>query len=104
MEFLENVEVNEPINVVIMIMAIFCLGYIVYFYFSKESKDERGLAILGRSSFFAVLIYFIYFEFITTIVHWVTIDEGMFQFVINSTFVMLLLPLCLLIMYFKKRI
>lgn len=50
-DFLNNVGVNDPVNLTIIILDILCVIYIIKYYASKESRDERGLAIFGRSSF-----------------------------------------------------
>ncbi len=102
-DFLNNVGVNDPVNLTIMILDILCVIYIIKYYASKESRDERGLAIMGRSSFIAIIIYIVYFLTLSYFVPDVLIDLGFIQFMLNSSQLALVLPLVILIKINKNK-
>lgn len=102
-DFLNNVGVNDPVNLTIMVLDILCVIYIFKHYASKESRDERGLAIMGRSCFIAIIIYIVYFLIISYFADVVILDLGFIQFMMNSSQLALVLPLVMLIMINKNK-
>ncbi|MGX7265780.1 hypothetical protein [Enterococcus crotali] len=57
--FFDNLPVNHWSSLLIVILSIVFIGYSVYFFFSKEGKDERGEKIMSKASFVTFIVTFI---------------------------------------------
>jgi heme/copper-type cytochrome/quinol oxidase subunit 2 len=54
--FFDTMPVNHWSSVAIFILSIVFIVYSVYFFFSKEGKDERGKKIISTASFISFII------------------------------------------------
>lgn len=54
--FFDNLPVNHWSSLLIFALSIIFIVYSIYFFFSKEGKDERGKKILSTASFIAFLL------------------------------------------------
>ncbi|MGX7150719.1 hypothetical protein [Enterococcus ureasiticus] len=54
--FFDNLPTNHWSTLVIALLSIIFIVYSLYFYFSKEGKDERGKKIISTASFIAFIV------------------------------------------------
>lgn len=54
--FFDNLPVNHWSSLVVVLLSIVFIGYSVYFFFSKEGKDERGKKIISTASFISFIV------------------------------------------------
>lgn len=54
--FFDNLPVNHWSSLVVALLSILCIGYSVYFFFSKEGQDERGKKIISTASFVSFIV------------------------------------------------
>lgn len=54
--FFSNMPINHWSSVIICILALMSIAYTVYFFFSKEGKDERGKHIISTAGFISFII------------------------------------------------
>ncbi|HHX67779.1 MAG: hypothetical protein WAO56_10470 [Miniphocaeibacter sp.] len=102
-ELIEGNGLNSKINIVILIISIIATVNIIKFYISEEGRDERGKIIFGKSSFFSIITYIIYFVFINFIASYIEMSEGLYQFCINSTYCIFMITMSCSIKYYKNN-
>ncbi|MTD38387.1 hypothetical protein GIX45_07075 [Erwinia sp. CPCC 100877] len=54
--FFDAMPVNHWSSIVVLLFSIVFIVYSVYFFFSKEGKDERGKKIISTASFIAFIV------------------------------------------------
>lgn len=54
--FFDYLPVNHWSSLLIIILSIVFIAYSVYFFFSKEGKDERGKKIISTASFISFIV------------------------------------------------
>ncbi|QQK08157.1 hypothetical protein [Miniphocaeibacter halophilus] len=83
------------------IISILMTIYIIYFYLSKEGKDERGRKIYGESAFLGFLLYI----FVSNVLPFLLpfeIDLDVLLFYAISTYFSLVCPTFIFILIKKK--
>ncbi len=64
-EFLENLPVNHWVSYGLFSITCLAMVYSLYFYFSKEGKDERGRGVFAKASmvtFVVTILVFIFYS------------------------------------------
>lgn len=59
-EFLENLPVNHWSTIIVLVAIAVSLFYIIFFYFSKEGKDERGRGIFASASAITFILMLVF--------------------------------------------
>ena len=54
--FFDNLPVNHWSSLLVFILSLIFIVYSVYFFFSKEGKDERGKKIISTASFISFIV------------------------------------------------
>lgn len=54
--FFDNLPRNHWSSILIAVLSVAFIVYSIYFYFSKEGKDERGKKIISTASFISFIV------------------------------------------------
>ena len=52
------------------VLGFFFLGYFIFFYFSKEGRDERGRGLVAAASLIAFVVLFLLLNFFAYFLAW----------------------------------
>ena len=102
-EFIENIQISSFINKTMLVFNWISTIYIIYFFFSKEGRDERGMKIFASASIIGVIIFFIYTNLIQFIIRYIGDYEKFIYFYYVSSYFMLTFPIFASIII-KKRL
>lgn len=101
--YLDNLELGSLEMFFVYILGILSTIYLIYFYMSKEGRDERGRVIFGRSAFISIMIYMVYINILTIIANKIEIDSAFYQFTTTTTYSLLVILTSIFILIFKRR-
>lgn len=103
LNYLNRLEINSIEMYICYFVGIISTAYLVYYYLSKEGRDERGRIIFGRSSFISIMTYVVYTNILTLIANYIKIDSAFYQFTTTTTYSILVTVTAVFILFFKRQ-